>query len=134
MKNKNLLSIVLGLLVCTAATLSQAATYDNPIEGRLKSVYSDFITIKVFSESMKSPDMNKTNGGDLAFKMDSQTGYENFHKLTDLQEGDKISIKYKKLKGKNTAVMISKLDSGPAPVEVVQQRTTTTTTTTVISP
>ena len=117
------------------AIVAQAATYADPIEGRLRSVYSDFITLTVSPEMMKSPDINTSNGGELAFKVDSQTGYDNIAGLTDLKEGDKLKVEYKEEKGKNIATMISKLESAaPANGVAAQQTTTTVTTTTVTVP
>ena len=131
---RNWIGIAVVMLVFMFAVVSQAATDANPIEGRLKAVYSDFITITVFPDTMKSADMNTSNGGELSFKVDSQTAYDNIARLTELKEGDKIRIEYKEDKGRNTAVTITKLDSGPARVETTQQTTTTITTTTVTSP
>lgn len=79
--NKPYVKLVLCSMALIFPGMIGAANSDNPIDGRLNAVYSDFITLTIPSQVTKSPDVNKFDTGELAIQVDSQTGYENFDQL-----------------------------------------------------
>ena len=128
---KNMISAAILLMILQAVVY--AANYDNPIEGKLKAVYSDFITITVPATVTKSPDTNASDTGDLDIKVNAGTVYDNFTQLSDLKQGDTISVTYHEegKGGKTTAERIvrTQLAAQPAASSVTTTQTTVTTTT-----
>ena len=88
-------TLILGIFsVLLLASPLYAANYDNPIQGTLKSVYADFITINIPSTFIKSPDTNTPADGDLSIKTEPSTAYVEFNQLSDLKEGDLVEVTY----------------------------------------
>ncbi len=125
--SKIIVTLMFGFIACLAHATN---TNVGPVEGRIKAVYSDFITIAVPDSGAKSTDANIDKGGDLNFRINSSaTLYKNFSTLTDLKEGDKVSIVYSEERNGNMASMITKLDSADVTAAGIDAPSTTTTTT-----
>ena len=131
--------IMFMMLAFMPVLVSQAANYNvGPVEGRLKNVYGNSITISVVSDQDRAPDANLKNTGDLSFKVDSATAYKNVASLSNLKEGDRISIEYTEDRNGNMATLVSKLETTVVATDVttvdVPAATTTTTTTVTTTP
>ena len=126
---------LLGLALLLSMTgMVYAANYDNPIEGRLKALYSDFITLSIPSTVSRSSDVNALPYGDMDINLIPGTAYVNFHRLTDLKQGDTVSVLYfeNNRGNKNVASRITKIRSASDPVvDSVTTTNTTVTTSTV---
>lgn len=130
---KKMTLVLLAVLGLTASAI--AANYDNPIEGTLKSVYADFITITIPSTVTKSPDSNQYDGN-LAIKLTPSTTYDQFNQLSDLKSGDLIRVTYHedpttKMHDQKIADRITKLQSvDESSMETTTTKTVVTTTVT----
>lgn len=92
--NKILLRLTMMVAMLTgAASYAGAANYDNPIQGVLRAIFGNSITVEVPSLVSKSPTSDDQNGS-LTFVVNSSTNYTNFHQLSDLKEGDTVSVGY----------------------------------------
>ena len=126
-------------VVAIQVGFSSAAVYTLPtftMEGSLKGIYSDFFTILTQLDTTKSSDANQVRTGELSFNVDGQTQYDNVDKLTDLKEGDKVRVDYRRDESTNIANLVTKLESADHFLanQSGQTTTTITTTTTVVSP
>ena len=121
-----LLALALSMVVGMSA---HAANYDDPIEGRLKAVYSDFITITVPSTVTKSPDANAAYTGDLDMKITPSTVYDNVSQLSDLKQGDMISVTYHETDAPNNKKVADRITRIQMASEVIVPSTVTTQTT-----
>ena len=106
----------------------QAANYDDPVEGILKGVHGDTITVEIPSKVSKSAESNDLANGVLMFQLNSNTGYRNFHQLSELKEGDRVQVDYTedpngKMK-RPVAEIITKVDSVVEPVSTTTVITT----------
>ena len=108
---------------------AHAANYDNPIEGRLKAVYGDFITITVPSTVTKAPDANTFYTGDLDMKISPGTAYDNFTQLSDLKQGDIVSVTYHEADSPNNKKVADRISRTQFASEAAAPSTTTTQTT-----
>lgn len=117
----------LALAVSFVLPANAAIRNTNPVEGKIKNIYTDMFTISVVPEAEKSSEINTSGGGEIAFRIDSSTGYENFNTLTELKEGDVVEVTYQdnNKSRDRIATLITKSDSS-----TTTERTTTTTTTT----
>ncbi len=71
-----------------------SANYNNPIDGIFKEIYGDTIIVEIAPEVNRSADTDSQNGN-LTFYVNSNTGYRNFHRLTQLKRGDHVRVAYK---------------------------------------
>ncbi len=137
--SNRILQLTLAITACFATTMCYAANFNNPVEGRLKAVYGDFISVIIPSTTMKSNDSNDMKKGELTMKLSPSTRYENFSQLSDLKSGDLVRVTYEEgLAAKDssfTATHITKLESatdGTKEVSTTSVTTTTVTTNTVV--
>jgi hypothetical protein len=116
-----------------------AANFSNPVDGVFRNIYGDSITIGVPSLTSQSPASNDQNG-ELSFQVNAGTAYRNFNQLTDLKQGDAVSVEYKGTPNSkdNQLFATGITKTGDAPVNVSSTATTvqtvTTTTTTGVNP
>ena len=110
-----------------------AANLENPVEGKLKALYSDYITITITSMVTKSPEVSASSLGDIDIKIDASTSFDNFHQLSDLKQGDLLSVSYnEKNVGNNKVaehIKRTQLASDLNDTSVSTTQTTVTTTT-----
>ncbi len=122
------------LLVTSMAWAAEAVGPSVVVEGTLSAVYSDFITVDVPPGTINSPDANRLSGEEFAFQITLDTRYDNVTKLTDLLKGDRVRVEYQPQdKGKDLAVLITRLPPLDVVVPVGSEKTTTTTTVTTTS-
>ena len=87
--------IIVGTVLSMVFGMSAyAANLDNPVEGKLKAIYTDYITITIPSLVSKAPEVNTSSLGDLDIKINSSTAFDNFNRLSDLKQGDRLSVTY----------------------------------------
>ena len=144
MKNKMIYAMMmLGVVVgmSLAALTAHAAITANPVEGRLRTVYSDFITVAVPPEMYRSNDSNQADIGEMKVNIDASTHYANFNQLGELKEGDQVRVEFRLPKDnkdpdKRIASIITKVDSAVTTdtYVTVPETTTTVTTTTTTTP
>lgn len=127
---KILLAIVLSVVVSGAA---YAANQNNPIDGTIKAIYGDVITLSVPSTVDKSSDVKQLPAGYMDIKTNAETVYDNFNRLTDLKQGDSVEISYDyDTRGKNkVAKRVTRTEPADGAATSVTTTKTTVTTTTV---
>jgi hypothetical protein len=131
--------IFVATLLMTSMGHASSTVYSiGPIEGKLKRVYSDTITLDVPAQGRSNDSINGGTG-EFAVNVDGQTTYQNFVRLSDLREGDQIQVQYNEDNRKKIATSIMKVasagtDTVSAGAETQVTTVTTTTTTTVPSP
>jgi hypothetical protein len=128
---KLLLNMVAGAMVIVPTALLAATNYNvGPVEGRLKAVFSDSITLNIVPHNNeRAPESNLYPSGDFSVRVNQDTRYENFNTLSQLKEGDWVRLTYRqddpphqKTQMSKTAMVIAKVD----PSTQTQYTTTTT--------
>ncbi len=100
-------------------------------EGNVKAVYADFITILRDPEDTKSDESVSFRKGEFSIKVDSLTGVKNVDKLSELNEGDRVEVKYNHdPQNNNVASLITKLEDADYSDSTTIKKTTVTTVTT----
>lgn len=91
---KKIYIVIFFAFLVLLSNYAWSANYKNPIDGIFKEIYGDTIIIEIAPEVNRSADTDSLNG-DLAFHVNPNTGYRNFHRLTQLKKGDHVRVAYK---------------------------------------
>ncbi len=99
--------IMMMVLVCAPAVIHAALGDAKSIEGTVKDVGMDSLTV-----TAQSPDQMKMSEAQI--QTDTQTQFQGISKLTDLKEGDKVKVDYRDDASKKIATVVMKESSDSA--------------------